>query len=50
MHMTILKKVAFGAVALAACAILSPAHAEDEAEAKPAAEGDAADGLPLISS
>ena len=49
MHMTVFKKVAFGVVALAACVALSPAHAQDEAEAKPAAEGESADGLPVIS-
>ncbi len=48
MHMTVFKKVAFGAMALAACAALSPAYAEEEAEAKPAAEGESADGLPVI--
>ena len=49
MHMTVLKKVALGVVALAACVALSPAYAEDEAEAKPAAGGESADGLPAIS-
>ena len=50
MHMTVLKRAAFGAMALAACVALSPAHADDEAEAKPAAEGESADGLPVIAS
>ena len=38
MQMTLSNKIAFGAMALCACIALSPAHAEDEAEAKPAAE------------
>ena len=38
MQMTLLKELAFGAMALGACVVLSPAHAEEEAEAKPAAE------------
>ena len=50
MHMTVFKKVAFGALALAACVALSPAYAEDEAGAKPAADADSADGLPVIAS
>lgn len=50
MQMKFLKKVAFGAMALAACATLSSAYAEDEEEAKPAAEGEAAEGLPAMES
>ena len=50
MQMTFLKKVAFGAMALAACVALSSAHAEDEAEAKPTAEGEATEGLPAMES
>ena len=46
MQMTFLKKLAFGAMALGACVALSPAYAEDDEEAKPAAEGEAAEGLP----
>ncbi len=58
MHMTVSDKIAFGAMVLAACAVLSPAVAQDEAEAKPAAEGEteakpaadgeSADGLPAV--
>ena len=48
MQMKFLKKVAFGAMALAACAALSSAHAEDEEGAKPAAEGETAEGLPTL--
>lgn len=49
MHMTVFDKVAFGAMALAACVALSPAVAQDEEEsAKPAAEGESADGLPVV--
>ena len=40
MQMTLLKKLAFGAMALCACVALSPAYAEEEAEAKPAAESE----------
>ena len=40
MQMTLLKKFAFGAMALGACVALSPAYAEEEAEAKPAAESE----------
>ncbi len=40
MQMTLLKKLAFGAMALCACVALSPAYAEEEAEAKPASESD----------
>lgn len=40
MQMTLLKKFAFGAMALCACVALSSAYAEEEAEAKPAAESD----------
>ena len=45
MRMTLLKKLAFGAMALGVCAALSPAHAEDEAEAKPAAD---AEDVPVV--
>lgn len=48
MQMTLLKKVAFGAMALGACVTLSPAYAEDEEEAKPAADGESAEGLPSM--
>ena len=48
MQMKFLKKVAFGAMALAACAALSSAHAEDEEGAKPAAEGETVEGLPTL--
>lgn len=50
MQMTFLKKVAFGAMALAACVASVPAYAEDEEEAKPAAEGEAVEGLPAAAS
>ncbi len=46
MQMTFLKKIALGAMTVAVCAALSPAYAEDEEEKKPAAEGEAAEGLP----
>ena len=42
MQTTFLRKIALGAMAVAACAALSPAHAEDDEAAKPAAEGDGA--------
>ena len=45
MQMTFLKKIALGAMTVAVCAALSPAYAEDEAEKKPAAEGEVAEGL-----
>lgn len=48
MHMTVFDKVAFGAMALAACAAVSPAVAQDEEEAKPAAESESSDGLPVV--
>ena len=48
MQIKILKRVAFGAMALAACTASSPAYAEDEEEAKPAAEGEAGEGLPAM--
>ena len=46
MQMTFLKKIVLGAMAVAVCAALSPAYAEDEEEKKPAAEGEAVEGLP----
>ena len=45
MQMTFLKKIALGAMTVAVCAALSPAYAEDEAEKKPAAEGEVAEWL-----
>lgn len=50
MQMKPLKKIAFGAMAIAVCAVLSSACAEEEAEAKPAAEGEAAEGVPALES
>ena len=46
MQMTFLKKIVLGAMTVAVCAALSPAYAEDEEEKKPAAEGEAVEGLP----
>ena len=46
MQMTFLKKIALSAMTVAVCAALSPAYAEDEEEKKPAAEGEATEGLP----
>ena len=46
MQMTFLKKAAFGAMALAACAVPSLVRAQDEAQ--PAAEGEAVEGLSTL--
>ena len=47
MQMKPLKKIAFGAMAFAVCAVLSSACAEEEAEAKPA-DGEAVEGVPAL--
>ena len=50
MQMKPLNKIAFGAMAIAVCAVLSSACAEEEAESKPAAEGEAVEGVPALES
>ena len=50
MEMTFLKKIAFGAMTFAACVASAPAYAADEEEAKPASEGETAEGLPVMAS